>query len=423
MTLPLYPTRSTLIAVCLLMFLLGGHGLAQCLTVVGPTVPLYWDASSEADIDHYNVYRAPGSGSGYAVVGTTPQSPDPVSFTDTPPLSNGFYVVTAVNTSGLESGFSNELCVQLSQGTSNDAPIAADGSASTAEDVALTINVLSNDEDPDGDTLTVDSLTQPTNGSVVISANETVTYTPASNFNGSDSFSYTVSDGQGATDTATVTVAISAVEDAPIAVDDSAKTNPDVAVIIDVLSNDEDPDGDKLTVNSLTQPTNGSVVMIANEMLNYMPANNFNGSDSFNYTVSDGQGGTDTATVTVTVTGDTVLIANFVNGNDEALNSRVYLWNPTASAGAVTVRAFTLPLAGGTTLELTDTPLNLGLLEAESALNVKVAEDILTPLGTPMPYTEDGGNLILEFTIQAPNVRGAAQVFSQDLAFGTYTLQ
>ena len=137
--------------------------------------------------------------------------------------------------------------------------------------------------------------------------------------------------------------------------------------------------------------------------------------------------------MTVTVTGDTVLIANFVNGNNEALNSRVYLWNPTASAGAVTVRAFTLPLAGGTTLELTDTPLNLGILEAESALNVKVAEDILTPLGTPIPYTEDGGNLILEFTIEAPDILGAAQVFSgaqgkgkgkgKKLAYGTYPLQ
>ena len=77
-------------------------------------------------------------------------------------------------------------------------------SASTAEDSAVTIDVLSNDEDPDGDSLTVDSLTQPAHGSAVINTDETVVYTPASNFNGSDSFSYTVSDGQGGTDTASV---------------------------------------------------------------------------------------------------------------------------------------------------------------------------------------------------------------------------
>ena len=101
MTVLLYPKKTALSVFCLLTFLFGGHGLAQCLNVVGPTVPLYWDANSEPDIDHYNVYRSPGSGSGYSVVGTTPQSPDPVFFSDTPPVSTGYYVVTAVNSSGL----------------------------------------------------------------------------------------------------------------------------------------------------------------------------------------------------------------------------------------------------------------------------------------------------------------------------------
>ncbi len=119
----------------------------------------------------------------------------------------------------------------------------------------------------------------------------------------------------------------------------------------------------------------------------------------------------------------TVLVANFMNGNNAALNSRVYLWNPWASAGAVTVRVFTLPLRGGTAQELTTTPLDLGILGARSALNIKLAEDILTPLGITTPYTTDGGNLTVEFMIQPPDVRGAAQVFSSDFAFGTYPLQ
>ena len=252
MTQPLYPKKTALSVFCLLIFLFGGHGLAQCLTVVGPTVPLYWDANSEPDIDHYNVYRSPGSGSGYSVVGTILQSPDPVSFTDTPPVSTGYYVVTAVNTSGAESGFSNELCVTLTGGSTNNAPTALADSSSTSEDIAINIDVLSNDDDVDGDTLTVDSVTQPTNGSVVINADETVSYTPANNFNGSDSFSYTVADGQGGTDTATVTVNVTAVNDVPIALADSASTNSDVPVIIEVLNNDEDPDGDTLIVDSVT---------------------------------------------------------------------------------------------------------------------------------------------------------------------------
>ncbi len=122
-------------------------------------------------------------------------------------------------------------------------------------------------------------------------------------------------------------------------------------------------------------------------------------------------------------TSPTVLVANFTNGNTDSFNSRVYLWNPSQSAGDVTVRFFTLPLTGGTAQGLTGTPLSLGTLAAKSALNVKLAEDILTPLGITTPYTDNGGNLTLEFTIQAPDVRGAAQVFSSSFALGTYPLQ
>ena len=119
----------------------------------------------------------------------------------------------------------------------------------------------------------------------------------------------------------------------------------------------------------------------------------------------------------------TVLVANFMNGNNAAFNSRVYLWNPSTSAGEVTVRVFTLPLGGGLAQELTLAPLALGTLGARSALNVKLAENILNPLGVSLPYTIDGGNLTLEFTIQVADVKGAAQVFSSDFAFGTQPLQ
>jgi hypothetical protein len=119
----------------------------------------------------------------------------------------------------------------------------------------------------------------------------------------------------------------------------------------------------------------------------------------------------------------TVLVANFLNGNSDALNSRIYLWNPSASAGDVTVRVFSLPLMGGLAQELTTNAINLGSLEARSALNIKLVEDILQPLGTALPYVTDGGNLTLEFTIQAADVVGAAQVFSSSFAFGTYMIQ
>jgi len=138
---------------------------------------------------------------------------------------------------------------------------------------------------------------------------------------------------------------------------------------------------------------------------------NFNNSGDYIYTAQAQSVGT-----------NTVLVANFVSGNSDALNSRVYLWNPSATAGGVTVRVFTLPLSGGMAQELTTTPIDLGTLAARSALNVKVVEDILVPLGIPLPYTTDGGDLTLEFTVQAANIKGAAQVFSSSFASGTNPL-
>ena len=213
------PLSLRILTIVIVMGCSWGSSHAQCDVLDGPSVPLYWDANGEPNIDFYNVYRSENSGSGYSVIGTAAQGPDPISYTDTPPLLTGFYVVTAVNTSGLESGFSDELCVTLTGGSGggggggggfppNNPPTAADDDASTNENVAVTIAVLSNDSDPDDDSLTVDSVTPPTNGSVVINVDQTVTYTPNSNFNGGDSFTYTVADGKGGTDTATVIVSV-----------------------------------------------------------------------------------------------------------------------------------------------------------------------------------------------------------------------
>ncbi len=120
---------------------------------------------------------------------------------------------------------------------------------------------------------------------------------------------------------------------------------------------------------------------------------------------------------------ETILVANFMNGNNAFLNSRVYLFNPTDTAGQITVRVFRLPLLSGFPQELTVVPLSLGSLGAKSAVNIKLAEDILTPLGIALPYINDGGNLTVEFTVAADKVRGVAQVFTDNFAFGTYPLQ
>ena len=185
-------------------------------------------------------------------------------------------------------------------GNQGNAPVAVDDTATVAEDSEVSVAVLSNDSDADGDTLTIESFTQGTNGSVVISGSNLV-YTPSANFNGSDSFTYTINDGTGLTDTATVSVTVTAVNDNPVANDDSATTEEDVAVTINLVANDTDIDGDSLSIESVGTASNGSVVNNGNGTVTYTPNAGFFGSDSFTYVVSDGSA-TDTATVRVTVT-------------------------------------------------------------------------------------------------------------------------
>jgi uncharacterized repeat protein (TIGR01451 family) len=191
--------------------------------------------------------------------------------------------------------------VTVTEAAENTPPVAVDDSASTSEDTPVTITVLANDSDVDGDTLSVTAVVQPANGSVVNNNDGTVTYTPDTGFIGQDSFTYTASDGQGGSDTATVTVTVNGVNTAPLAVDDTTNTNEDTPVMVNVVSNDSDVDGDSLTVSGVSDPAHGSVVNNNDGTVTYTPDTNWNGQDTFTYTISDGKGGTDTATVTVTV--------------------------------------------------------------------------------------------------------------------------
>ena len=151
-----------------------------------------------------------------------------------------------------------------------------------------------------GDALTVTSVTTPTDGTATIEPDNTVTYTPDADSNGTDSFDYTISDGNGGTATATVNVTIEAANDAPVAENDTASTTEDAAVNVDVLDNDSDVDDDPLNVSAVSNGANGTVAN-NNGYVTYQPIAGFTGSDSFGYTVADGNGGTAQATVNITV--------------------------------------------------------------------------------------------------------------------------
>jgi parallel beta-helix repeat protein len=187
----------------------------------------------------------------------------------------------------------------------NSPPIALDDVATTTQGTPVGIPVLANDTDPDGDLLSVDAVGSPSHGSAVAKPDGTITYTPTPDYTGPDGFIYTVADGNGGQDTATVSITVmpgSPTNNRPDAVDDEATTSEDVPVTVAVLNNDSDPDGDSVTVAGVTQPSNGTAAANANGTITYTPNPGFNGSDEFIYTASDGNGGTDTATVSITVT-------------------------------------------------------------------------------------------------------------------------
>ena len=192
----------------------------------------------------------------------------------------------------------------------NNNPTAAVGNGTTVEDTPIDFDVLGSSADPDGDPLTIDSVTDPSNGTVTVDDNGTpnntsddfLTYTPNSGFTGIDSFTYTIVDGQGGNDTATVTVDV--VEPSQV-VGDNANTTPDTPVDIDVLGNDIG----NLTITEITQPNDGTVSIDDNgtpnntsdDFLTYTPNSGFTGTDSFGYTATDDLGNSGTATVTVSV--------------------------------------------------------------------------------------------------------------------------
>jgi len=201
-------------------------------------------------------------------------------------------------------------------GDGQHSPVAEDDAFETPEDTTLvTGSVLVNDTDEDGDELSVASVTQPQHGTVLDNGDGTLTYTPVADWFGADTFSYTVSDGHGGTDTATVTITVTGVNDDPSAISDGYGVDADGFLAIaapGLLANDTDPDtGDTLAVTGVdTSGTVGSVTWNADGSFTYDPNGQFDSlgvgetsADTFTYTVADGNGGTDTVTVTLTVTG------------------------------------------------------------------------------------------------------------------------
>jgi VCBS repeat-containing protein len=210
----------------------------------------------------------------------------------------------------------------------NDSPVATPDAKSMAEDSGsvVTPNVLENDTPGGGpdeadQKLTVTAFTQPSHGKVADNSDGTFTYTPAADFNGTDSFTYDVTD-DGLTDgepdpktsTGTVTITVTPVNDAPVAADDAYAAHENIAVSVSaangVLNNDSDVDVDPLIAVLVSGPAHGTLALNANGSFTYTPEAGFTGADSFTYKATDGRLASNVATVSLSVTDDAPVAHN-----------------------------------------------------------------------------------------------------------------
>src|SRR5579862_35345 len=196
-------------------------------------------------------------------------------------------------------------------------PVATNVTTSTGENEAVVITPLSQDSDPLGYTLALQSVSTPAHGSASIGTgqnNTKITYTPNQGFAGTDTFTYTINDGHGQSATATITVSVGT---PPVAVADFNVTTLNTAVTYDARTNDNDPVGNQFTVTSTTTPLHGSVVINSNGSLTYTPATGYSGLDTFSYTISDGHGLTATALDSVCIGHSLTAVNDTVNYNTQ----------------------------------------------------------------------------------------------------------
>ncbi len=189
----------------------------------------------------------------------------------------------------------------------NQPPTAASDAYDTMANEVLIVpapGVLSNDEDPDGDTLTVSLSETPTNGSVTLDADGSFVYLPDPDFAGEDLFTYLASDGSDNSEAVTVTVTVNLPNSAPVADDDSFQLEEDQVLEVSapgVLENDSSAEGQPLTAALVSGVIHGSLILSEDGSFTYAPDLDYSGMDSFTYQVSDGDLSSNSATVSIDV--------------------------------------------------------------------------------------------------------------------------
>ncbi len=339
-----------------------------------------------------------------------------VTFVPTPNWNGTTSISYVVNDN--TGATSNSATITVTVNSVNDAPVAVNDNATTAEDAVVTINVVSNDTDSDGtiDPASVDldpasAGVQKTitvaSGTWTVDNNGVVTFAPALNYNGSASITYTVNDNGGLTsNVANISVTVSSVNDAPVAVNDAASTDEDQAVTFSVTANDTDADGTINTatvdlnpavggVQSTVAVTNGTWSVDALGNLTFTPVANFNGNISITYVVSDNNGLiSNESTISVTV--------DSVNDAPVAVNDNATTDENTSVTFSIT--------ANDTDLDGTIDPATVDLNPSTPSIdNTLVTTDgswiTVTPAGniTYIPGTNWNGVTSIQYTVNDNN--------------------
>ena len=258
---------------------------------------------SDVDGDALGAVLASGPGHGILTLNTD----GAFSYTPSAGFSgNDSFTYAASDLTAQSTPVTVQIAVTLAP---NSLPTAANDAFTVNEDVALNVaapGLLGNDADADGDTLIAVLVGAPAHGTLTLNLNGSFSYTPGSNFNGADSFTYAASDGIGQSGPATVQIIVNPVNDAPVSVADSHTVAAGTTLTVPapgLLGNDIDADGDALTAVAVSGPIHGTISVNPDGSFNYTPSTGFRGTDSFTYMANDGTANGNVVAVTISVTG------------------------------------------------------------------------------------------------------------------------
>ncbi|MBE4099135.1 tandem-95 repeat protein, partial [Vibrio parahaemolyticus] len=304
-------------------------------------------------------------------------------------------------------------------------------STNVVEDTPTIINVLGNDTfEGDGKVVSLDTNNGPANGTVSVNPDGSVTYTPNDNYQGTDSFTYIVTSG-GVSESTTVSVDVTPVNDAPVAKDDTAITDEDTPVTIDALPNDNDIDGDKLSIQSASVPEAQGKVEIVDGKLVFTPAENFNGDAEITYTVTDGEL-TDEAKVAVTVNpvndAPTIKVDAVESITEDAVNTDTVVASLTVRDTDTPEDQLTVSLENnsngyfvlvGNEVKLTQAGVDAVNNDELNLKNLTISASVSDGVN---PTASDSDSLVVNRVNDAPTVENAIadQVLSED--FDAYTI-